>query len=216
MTDAAKRLGVTVSQGVTAQTIEDGEDAIGVTFTDGETRRYDLLVGADGIASRTRTTLFPNAPNPAYSGQLSIRWMAPGPAIEGEGWYLGPIGRLGFYYLPQGLVYVPAVINMPEWKRMSHDEVFSLFTRLIESYTAPAIVELRSRLMRDAHLLGTSFQWILLPTPWYRGRSYSSATRRTRLPPTWGWAAAWRSRTRRCWANAWRERRRCPSHWTPS
>lgn len=171
MTDTAKRLGVNVRQGVTAQTIEDGEDAISVTFTDGETRRYNLLAGADGVGSRTRTTLFPNAPKPAYSGQLSIRWMAPGPAIEDEGWYLGPIGRMGFYYLPQGLVYVPAVINIPEWKRLSRDEVFSLFTRLIESYTAPAIVELRSRLTPDAQLIGRPFEWILLPKPWYRGRA---------------------------------------------
>ena len=170
MADAAKRLGVTVKQGVTAQTIEDGEDAISVAFTDGETRSYDLLVGADGIGSRTRAITFPDAPKPAYSGQLSIRWMAPGPAIEEEGWYIGPIGRLGFYYLPQGLVYIPAVIDMPEWKHLSHDEVFSLFTRLLDSYTAPAIVELRSRLTPDADLIGTSFQWILLPKPWYRGR----------------------------------------------
>ncbi len=171
MADTAKRLGVTIRQGVTAQTIEDGEDAISVAFTDGETRRYDLLVGADGVGSHTRATLFPNAPKLAYSGQLSIRWMAPGPAIEGEGWYLGPIGRLGFYYLPQGLVYVPAVIDMPEWKHLSHDEVFSLFTRLLESYTAPAVVELRSRLTPDAQLIGRPFEWLLLPKPWYRGRA---------------------------------------------
>jgi 2-polyprenyl-6-methoxyphenol hydroxylase-like FAD-dependent oxidoreductase len=170
MTDAAKRLGVTIRQGVTAQTIQDGADATSVTFTTGETRHYDLVVGADGIGSPTRTIAFPNAPKPIYAGQLSIRWMAPGPAIEDEGWYLGPIGRLGFYYLPQGLVYVPAVINMPEWKHLSHEEVFSLFTRLLDSYTAPAIVELRSRLSPDAQLIGTSFQWLLVPKPWYRGR----------------------------------------------
>ncbi len=171
MTDAAKRLGVNVRQGVTVQTIEDGEDAISIAFTDGETRRYDLLVGADGIGSHTRALVFPDTPKPTYSGQLSIRWMAPGPAIEDEGWYLGPVGRLGFYYLPQGLVYVPAVINMPERKHLTHDEVFSLFTRLMDSYTAPAVVELRSRLTPDAQPIGTSFQWILLPKPWYRGRT---------------------------------------------
>jgi 2-polyprenyl-6-methoxyphenol hydroxylase-like FAD-dependent oxidoreductase len=97
--------------------------------------------------------------------------MAPGPAIADEGWYHGPVGRLGFYYLPQGMVYVPAVITMPEWKRLSQDEVFSLFTRLLDSYTAPAVVELRRRLTPDARLIGTAFQWILLPTPWYRGRT---------------------------------------------
>ena len=60
---------------------------------------------------------------------------------------------------------------MPEWKRLSHDEVFSLFTRLIESYTAPAIVELRSRLTPDSQLIGRPFEWLLLPKPWYRGRA---------------------------------------------
>ncbi|GAC1383444.1 MAG: FAD-dependent oxidoreductase [Herpetosiphon sp.] len=171
MTDAAQRLGVNVRQGVTAKTIADSADAISVAFTDGETRHYDLLIGADGIGSQTRAMLFPNAPKPAYSGQFSIRWMAPGPAIKGEGWYLGPIGRLGFYYLPQGLVYVPAVINMPEGKRLSHGEVFSLFTRLIESYTASAIVELRSRLTPHSRLIGRPFEWLLLPKPWYCGRA---------------------------------------------
>jgi 2-polyprenyl-6-methoxyphenol hydroxylase-like FAD-dependent oxidoreductase len=171
MTDVAKRLGVRVSQGMTVHTVENNEDTISVTFSTGETRRYDLLVGADGINSHTRALLFPDAPKPAYSGQISIRWMAPGPAIEDEGWYYGPVGRLGFYYLPQGLVYVPAVINMPERKHLTHDEVYSLFVRLLDSYTAPAIVELRSRLTPDAQLIGTSFQWILVSNPWYRGHA---------------------------------------------
>ncbi len=171
MAAAAQHLGVTIRQGVTARTIQDGADAVSVTFTDGETRRYDLLVGADGIGSSTRTMLLPNAPLPTYAGQLSIRWMAPGPAIQDEGWYHGSVGRLGFYYLPQNLVYVPAVITMPEWQRMTRDELFALFTRLLDSYTAPAIVELRSRLTPDARLIGRPFEWLLLPQPWYRGRA---------------------------------------------
>ena len=171
MMNAAKRLGVNIRKGVTTQTIEDSADTIRVVFTNGETQRYDLLVGADGIGSSTRAMVFPNPPKPAYAGQLSIRWMAPGPAIEDEGWYHGPIGRLGFYYLPQDLVYVPTVINMPEWKHLSRDEVCALFTRLLDSYTAPAIVELRSRLKPDARLIGRPFEWLLLPRPWYRERT---------------------------------------------
>jgi 2-polyprenyl-6-methoxyphenol hydroxylase-like FAD-dependent oxidoreductase len=96
--------------------------------------------------------------------------MVPGPAIEGEGWYLGTVGRVGFYHLPQG-IYVPAVITASEWIRMTDEEVLALFTRLLDSYTAPAVIELRQRLNADSEIICRPFEWILLPSPWYRGRT---------------------------------------------
>ena len=169
--EQAERLGVRIERGLTATAIEDGEDAAVVTLSNGQERRYDLVVGADGIGSRTRSLLFPDAPLPVYAGQISIRWMAPGPAIQPEGMYVGPVGRVGFYYLPQGYVYTPAVISRAEYVRMTNEEVFSLFTRLLDSYTAPAIVELRKRLTPEADLICRPFEWILLSEPWFRGRS---------------------------------------------
>jgi 2-polyprenyl-6-methoxyphenol hydroxylase-like FAD-dependent oxidoreductase len=170
LADAARELGVTIRYGVTARQIDNGAEAVSVTFTDGGTGRYDLLVGADGIGSATRVAVFPDAASPTYAGQLSIRWMAPGPAIADEGWYNGPVGRFGFYYLPHGTVYVPAVLDMAEQKHLDEDDVRALFTRLLDSYTAPAAVELRSRLTADATLIGRPFRWLLLPPPWHRGR----------------------------------------------
>ena len=170
MAEAAEKLGVRISKGLTVEHIDNGDDRVTATLSNGETRDYDLLVAADGIGSRTRTNLFPDAPKPEFSGQLSIRWMAPGPKIEPEGWYMSPVGRLGFYYLPQGYVYVPAVINMPEWRWLSDEEVRAQFQRLLDSFTAPAIVELRSRLTPDAQLIGRPFEWLLLPDPWFQGR----------------------------------------------
>ena len=43
-------------------------------------RRYDLVVGADGIHSRTRAMLFPDAPAPAFTGQGCWRAVVPRPA----------------------------------------------------------------------------------------------------------------------------------------
>jgi 2-polyprenyl-6-methoxyphenol hydroxylase-like FAD-dependent oxidoreductase len=172
LADTAKRLGVEIQRGVTAQTIEDAGNTSSVIFTNGDERHYDFVVGADGIGSQTRNVLFPDAEKPTYAGQMSVRWMVPGPAIDGEGWYLGPVGRLGFYYLPhQRLTYVPAVISEPEYIRLNKEEIFSLYTRLLDSYTAPAIVELRRRLTPDADLIYRPFEWILLPEPWHRGRT---------------------------------------------
>ncbi len=168
---AAQRAGVTIHRGITTKTIELNSDACHVTFTDGTEGTYDLLLGTDGISSSTRRLLFPDAPKPTYSGQMTVRWMAPGPPIEGEGWFTGPLGRLGFYYLPQGLVYVPAVINEPEGTWLEGEELYAHYVRLLDSFTAPPVVELRRRLTPDAALICRPFDWIFMPRPWHRGRA---------------------------------------------
>ena len=171
LADTAKSLGVTIEVGVTAEAIDERADASEVTLTTGEKRRYDFVIGADGIGSRTRSMIFPDAPKPKYTGQVSIRWMAPGPPIKGEGWYIGPVGRLGFYHLPQNLVYVPCVLDVPKWTRKTDAEVFEMFTRLIDSYTAPPVLELKKRLTPDSELICRPFDWIFLTKTWHSGRT---------------------------------------------
>jgi 2-polyprenyl-6-methoxyphenol hydroxylase-like FAD-dependent oxidoreductase len=171
LTDAALRLGAKIQKGLTIETIEDRDNASFVVLDNGEERRYDFVIGADGIGSRTRALVFPDAPEPAYAGQMSIRWVIPGPAIAGEGWYIAPLGRLGFYALPhQGIVYVPLVISMPEQK-LTQAEIYSLVKNLLDSYTAPAVVELRRHLTPSSDLIFRPFKWILVPPPWHRGRT---------------------------------------------
>ena len=167
----ATRLGVHVRRGLTTESVEEGADSVAVTLSNGERADYDLLIGADGIWSRSRTDVFTDAPKPVYAGQISIRWMAPGPAIQPEGWFMGPIGRMGFYHLPQGMIYVPAVLTAPEWTRPTKEQVYEMFKNLLDSYTAPSIVELRKRLTPESDLICRPFDWILVPEPWYRGRT---------------------------------------------
>ncbi|MFB9465545.1 FAD-dependent monooxygenase [Streptomyces cinereospinus] len=169
--ETAQGLGAEVHRGVTTQTVDERGDGVFVTTTDGREARYDLVVGADGIGSRTRSRIFPESPRPAYSGQFSFRWMLSGPPIEGEGWYNGPEGRLGFYHLPGNLIYVPAVVDLPEGTWLTEEDTYAHFTRLLDSFTAPAVVELRRRLAPGADLIARPFEWILLPAPWYRGRT---------------------------------------------
>jgi 2-polyprenyl-6-methoxyphenol hydroxylase-like FAD-dependent oxidoreductase len=171
MTKVAVELGVKVISGATFTKIDNGSNGVTVSLTTGEQRTYDILLGADGIASETRRVLFPDATEPSYSGQWSIRWMAPGPPVEPESWYSSPVGRMGFYSLPEGIVYCPSVFNVPDDKRMTDKDVHDLFRSLLDSMTAPAIVELRSRLKSDSVLIGRPFKWILLPDPWYSNRA---------------------------------------------
>jgi 2-polyprenyl-6-methoxyphenol hydroxylase-like FAD-dependent oxidoreductase len=165
----AQAQGAQIRRGVTAQTILPSANGPTVTLSDGTVRRYDLVVAADGIWSATRRQVFPDAPTPEYAGQMSIRWMAPGPAIPQEGFYLGRSGRVGFYYIPQGMVYVPAVISAADPIRPSPAELFTLFDDLLASFSAPSIVELRSRLTPESDLICRPFEWVYVPDPWRDG-----------------------------------------------
>lgn len=161
----------TLRKGLTITAIDDSGDSAQVTFSDGETRAFDLVIGADGIHSLTRKLVFPEIGEPEYSGQISIRWMVPGPAIEGEGWYTSDIGKVGFYHLPhQNLTYVPAVLTIPERTWMSEADVHQLFTRLLDSISAAPIKQLQKRLEPGSPLIGRPFDWILVPQ-WHHGRT---------------------------------------------
>jgi 2-polyprenyl-6-methoxyphenol hydroxylase-like FAD-dependent oxidoreductase len=59
--------GAEVRTGVTFTALADRGDCVDVEFTDGDRRSYDLVVGADGLYSQVRETLFgadirPNTP----------------------------------------------------------------------------------------------------------------------------------------------------------
>jgi 2-polyprenyl-6-methoxyphenol hydroxylase-like FAD-dependent oxidoreductase len=166
---AAVASGAKVTRGITADAIVDTPDGSIVTLSNGEERKVDFVIGADGINSRVRSLLFAQAKQPEYSGQWSIRWMIPGPPLPGEGWYVAGKDRLGFFYMPvQELVYAPIVLTQPD-RRMSQEEVVTAVDTLLARFTAPAIVNLRAHLKPDSMLISRPFRWHLLDSPWYRG-----------------------------------------------
>ncbi|MET9972684.1 FAD-dependent oxidoreductase, partial [Streptomyces sp. NPDC006356] len=64
-----RALDVRVSLGMTAERLEQRPDGVDVTFSDGTTGSYDLVVGADGIRSSTRAALdLPQQPAPSGMG----------------------------------------------------------------------------------------------------------------------------------------------------
>ena len=168
---AALKAGAKVEKGLTVEKIENGANSVSVVLSTGEHRTYDFVIGADGIMSKVRTLLFPEAAAPEYSGQMSVRWMIPGPAIDGEAWYVGRSGRLGFFHMPkQNLVYAPIVFTMPDIK-LSQEEAYSRVKEFLSDFTAPAVINLRNYLKPDSTFICRAFRFHLVGSPWYRGRT---------------------------------------------
>ncbi|MFB4293660.1 FAD-dependent oxidoreductase [Nonomuraea sp. ATR24] len=71
MRDGAARRGVRVSYGKRMVSFDDTGDQVTATFEDGTRAKGDLLIAADGVRSRTRHLLDPQAPAPRYAGLYS-------------------------------------------------------------------------------------------------------------------------------------------------
>ena len=100
----ALRPGVTVS----------GVRPDGTVVHSGGQSRAGLVVGADGVRSVTRRSVWPDAPAPRYAGYTSWRLVTPPvPVTEAaESWGAGE--RFGYAPLPDGRIYCYATANAPE------------------------------------------------------------------------------------------------------
>jgi 2-polyprenyl-6-methoxyphenol hydroxylase-like FAD-dependent oxidoreductase len=70
--DAARAQGIRIHFNRKVRTIDTaGGQGVVVAFEDGTSARGDFLVGADGIHSRIRQIISPDAPKPSYTGLVS-------------------------------------------------------------------------------------------------------------------------------------------------
>jgi 2-polyprenyl-6-methoxyphenol hydroxylase-like FAD-dependent oxidoreductase len=83
--DEAVRRGVEILYGKRLTGATSGNDDVTATFEDGSTATGDLLVGADGLRSRTRTLIDPSAPRARHLGLLNTGgFAATGLGLTGE------------------------------------------------------------------------------------------------------------------------------------
>jgi 2-polyprenyl-6-methoxyphenol hydroxylase-like FAD-dependent oxidoreductase len=75
----AVRRGIAISYEKRLAGLDNRADGVTATFTDGSTAEGDVLVGADGLNSRTRGLLNPGAAGPRYLGLLNAGGFTTGP-----------------------------------------------------------------------------------------------------------------------------------------
>ncbi len=89
--------------------VEAAETGVLARFEDGSEVEGDLLVGADGVHSRTRRAVFPDAPEPVYTGVIDSGAFSRSFAVPlSDGTMRMTFGRQGFFgyqVVPSGEIY---------------------------------------------------------------------------------------------------------------
>ncbi|WP_280415039.1 FAD-dependent monooxygenase [Nocardia carnea] len=124
-----------------------------VTHTAG-TSSGDLVVGADGLRSITRSTLWPTRPEPRYAGYTTWRFLIEShtAAESVETWGSG--ARFGQVPMPDGRVYCYAMANAPAGSRRGAADLRERFRRWHDPIPARlAAVEDEALLQHDTYEL---------------------------------------------------------------
>jgi 2-polyprenyl-6-methoxyphenol hydroxylase-like FAD-dependent oxidoreductase len=167
--EAVTTSGADVRLGVTIDRVE--EDGT-VALSDGSTGEYDLVVGADGIHSKVRGLVFPDAPEPEYTGQIVWRYNVPRPDdLETLDMFVGANGKAGFVPLGPDLMYILYIEAVaPEDVKMPDDRLAELFRERLAEFGGP-VAEVRDRYVVDpAQVVVRPVESLLVPPPWHRGR----------------------------------------------
>ena len=108
--EAAIRRGLPVEFGKRLKGVEISPDrSVTARFEDGSETEGDLLFGCDGIHSRTRRSIMPDAPEPRYTGLIDSGGYARGVSIPSSDGVMrmtfGAEGFFGYQVVPSGEAY---------------------------------------------------------------------------------------------------------------
>jgi 2-polyprenyl-6-methoxyphenol hydroxylase-like FAD-dependent oxidoreductase len=182
--DRAAEVGVKVRFGTTFTELAQDDDGVDVTFSDGSTGRYDLVVGADGVRSWTRRAL---------GVQLETRsigmgiWRAFGPrpasVTRTDLIYGGPSFIAGYCPTSEDSLYAYIVEPAQDRSGLSPDEQLATMRQLSEAYHGPWD-EIRESLTDPSRVNYTWFETHVLDEPWNRGRVVLIGDAAHTCPPT--------------------------------
>jgi len=171
LAEATRAGGASVRLGCTFTHIAQDEDGVDVAFSDGSMGRYDLVIGADGLYSALRETLFPDAPRPHYSGQGVWRAVLPRPPeVTGTMMWLGPRVKTGLNPVSRDEMYLFVTEDRPHNTHIAPASFVPMLKALLAPFPAPLMQQVAQQLGEHSQIVYRPLESLLVPHPWYRGR----------------------------------------------
>ncbi len=166
---AADRAGAQVRYATTVADVEENGQAH-VSFDDGTTEEYDLVVAFDGINSKLRKRLFGDAYEPVYTGYAVWRVTVSRPAELGQGALYQAVGAKGGHIpLSNETMYLLLVVAEPRHCRYDKADFAQMLRERLAPFSGP-LGDIREELRDDADIVYSPLSEVMLPMPWYKNR----------------------------------------------
>ncbi|WP_448628373.1 FAD-dependent oxidoreductase [Geodermatophilus sp. URMC 64] len=184
LTDRAAEVGVKLRFGTTFTKLTQDDEGVDVTFSDGSTGRYDLVIGADGVRSWTRRALGINLQTRSV-GMGIWRAFGPRPAsvTRTDLYYGGPSYIAGYCPTGEDSLYAYIVEDAQDRSGLSPEEQLATMKQLSQAYHGPWD-EIRETLTDPSRVNYTWFETHVLDVPWNRGRVVLIGDAAHTCPPT--------------------------------
>ncbi|GAA1964629.1 FAD-dependent oxidoreductase [Nocardioides panacihumi] len=190
LVDRAVEAGAKVRFGTSCTALVQDETGVDVTFADGSSGRYDVVVGADGVRSWTRTEV--GIDLETHSTGMGIwRIFAPRPesVTRTDLVYGGPCYIAGYCPTGEDTLYAYLVEDAQDRSALTPDESLAVMRDLAEAYHGPWD-EIRESMTDPARVNYTWFETHVLEGPWNRGRVVVIGDAAHTCPPTLAQGAA--------------------------
>jgi 2-polyprenyl-6-methoxyphenol hydroxylase-like FAD-dependent oxidoreductase len=166
-----RELNLPVRLGLTVDALQNDATGVTVTFSDGASARYDLVVGADSVYSRIRDLAFPHMAPARPTGQgcwrISIRKP---PGLETSEFFLGGDNPAGI--TPCGPDSIYMWMLTPHVRSKHHftdEELFTKLKALLADFGGNA-GWIRDNMTRGDWINYRPLAAAMQPKPWYSGR----------------------------------------------
>jgi 2-polyprenyl-6-methoxyphenol hydroxylase-like FAD-dependent oxidoreductase len=161
---------VSVRLGVTVERLINDGSGVEVTFSDQQTGRYDLVIGADGIFSQARKLAFPHMRPTTFTGQGCWRITSRRPPGFDRGeFYLGHRNPAGITACGADAVYLWVLTEDLEHRRIPEDQMHDKLRQHIADFGGN-VAWLRENMTRDTWINYRPLEAALQPLPWHSGR----------------------------------------------
>jgi 2-polyprenyl-6-methoxyphenol hydroxylase-like FAD-dependent oxidoreductase len=171
LAEATKASGTNVRLGATFERISEDAEGVRVRIDDGSEATHDLVIGADGLNSKTRAAIFPDAPNPRYTGQCVWRAVLPRlPDVNGPAMWMGHKVKAGVNPVSRDEMYLFVTEDRPSNDRIDSARFPVLLRELIAPFSAPVIKIVHDSINDNSRIVYRPLEALLLPRPWSKGR----------------------------------------------
>jgi 2-polyprenyl-6-methoxyphenol hydroxylase-like FAD-dependent oxidoreductase len=190
LTDRAAAEGAKLRYGTTVETLTQDADGVDVTFTDGTSGRYDLVIGADGVRSHVRKLIgIDLETKPTGMGIWRVFAPRPDSVTRTDLYYHGACYIAGYCPTADDTLYAYLVEKAQNRFDLTPEQRLAVMRELASHYHGPWD-DIRDSMTAPSRINYTWFETHLLDGPWNRGRVVLIGDAVHTCPPTIAQGAA--------------------------